>query len=99
MSSCFVVGVDGLSEEEEGTILDALRDRGCGWWHWIENLWLIEHPSDEVPATEIRSLFRERIEAQKTIVVLQISCTDWATYGSESEERSYSKWLKEHWLA
>ena len=99
MSSSFVVGVEGLNEKEEEAILDALRDCGCGWWHWIENIWLIEHPSDEMRAAEIRKLVKDRLEGNNNVVVLRISCTDWATYGPESEERSFAKWLKEHWLA
>ena len=39
MKRRFIIGIEGLSREQEDKFRDYLEERGS-WWHWIGNLWL-----------------------------------------------------------
>jgi hypothetical protein len=58
MNRRFVIGVEGLTKDQERELRDYLASLGA-WWHWIENLWFLSSKKeDEAISTEA---IRDRI--------------------------------------
>ena len=98
MSKKFVVGIEGLSTEQEELFRDFIRKDGSGWWHWIGGFWLVDAATDELTVSKIRDQIRD-VLSEADALVLEVSPITWAAWGPESENRSLSKWVSEFWKA
>ena len=93
MSKKFVVCVDGLSQEMESKFKGFLED--LGWWHWMSGVWLVDS-SDELTVSKIRDYLVE-LDKHINAIVLEVSPVTWASFGPESDDRSFSKWINSNW--
>ena len=95
MSKKFVVGVSGLSDDEKSQFKAFVKENGWGWWHWIDELWLLSTTGNK-DSTEIRDKIIE-IAQDSNAIVLEIEPVTWRSYGPESDDVSFSTWLKRNW--
>lgn len=92
----FVVCIDGETSNDVSAIKEYVGNQKFGWWHWIDNVWLLTTSNPEIKATDIRDAIRKLSES-KWVIVIEVNSVTWAAYGPETSERSMSKWIKEHW--
>lgn len=91
MKKLFIVSVDDATKEQRNAFTSALRTKhkGCGFWHHIENTWIIIDPTGELKASplsdEILSLM-----PKATIMVLQAKPLDYSAYAPVAGH----KWLE-----
>ena len=97
MTKKFVVGVENLSPEQQKLFRDFIQKDGSGWWHWIEGLWLVDAATDELTVSKIRDKIKN-ISKDSNTLVLEVSPITWATFGPESEDYSFKKWVQESWV-
>ena len=93
MSKKFVVCIDGLSQEQESKFKEFLD--GSGWWHWMDGVWIIDG-TDALTVSEIRDYLADLGKSPK-IIVLEVSPVTWASFGPESDNLSFSKWINMYW--
>ena len=98
MSKKFVVSVEGLSVEEQILLRDFIVKDASGWWHMIEGIWLVVAVTDRLTVSNIRNEIMNISKASK-MLVLEVSPITWAALGPESEDHSFSRWVKEYWTA
>jgi hypothetical protein len=97
MKNRFVVGVDALTKEQEKEFVEYLRGRKCGWWHWIDNFWLITNSASDLSLSEIRDELL-RIAPEVRVFVLDMSDPKrWIGQGPKSDERNMFSWLQKTW--
>jgi hypothetical protein len=97
MTKRFVVGVDGLSAEEEGALRAFFASEG-NWWHWINNFWLFIAP-DEMMAATIRDAVAE-IKSSARVLVLRVDdTTAWAGRGpTKPGGKAMFDWIRNNWM-
>ena len=94
----FVVGIDQETSEDTSSFIEYIRQQGFGWWHWIDNFWLLTTRDTQVRTTTLRNKLKE-ITGGKTVIVMEVKSTKWATYGpsGEGDSPNISKWLNSNW--
>jgi len=95
MSRNFVVVVGGPTPEQNKLITEYLdQESGCGWWHWIDNFWLVVDPRESLTAHGIRQKIQELIPNTIHILVLQVEeGSDWSSWAPPSGH----EWFKQNW--
>ena len=98
MTRKFVVGIDEETPEDVSSFLNYIKQQRFGWWHWIDNTWLLTTYNEQVTVVEIRDRLRE-ITGKKTVVVIEVKSVAWATYGpmGEGDSKNISRWIRDYW--
>lgn len=99
MKRRFIIGIEGLSREQEDKFRDYLEERGS-WWHWIGNLWLFctESADSSISAKAIREKIVEINEGIDTLVMEVSEEKDWSARSSaNSKGRRIYNWLEDTW--
>ena len=95
MITRFAIGVSDMSSEEDGKLRDYLKENGYGWWHWIENLWLVIDTSGKLTAGDLFDALRG-IAPEKWNIVLEIEqVKDWAGYGPAGKKQNMFNWFED----
>ena len=99
MKNRFIVGVNGMTEEEEKAFISYIRDKRMGWWHWVSNFWLLVDPSEQIEVVDIRDVLI-RVAPGKRNLVLQVEIEDestWAGLGPTGEKNDMFNWIRKTW--
>lgn len=98
MRKKYIVAVDNATEEQNLEFKSYINDSSCGWWHWIDNLWLLTDPKGEFSAQEIRDKVKECFPKLYCLVIEMSAEGDtWSGYGPKGEDRNMFKWLRDSW--
>lgn len=97
MKKRFIVAVDSSTPEQEQAFREWIAGRG--WWHWLNNFWLIADSSGEMTASEILDRVRGCYPNVDCVVLeLRPDGTDtWAAFGPYSDKRNMFNWLRRNW--
>ena len=97
MKNKFIVSVDQFSDENVRIFAEFLKCYGCGWWHWIQNIWLVIDYTEKLTAEIIANKLNE-IEKNTNNLVFKIdNIQKWHGYGPKIEDSTYFKWIRENW--
>lgn len=98
MRKRFIILVDNTTLEQEQAFIAYIKEEGFGWWHYINNSWLLTINSD-IKASDIRDELKEIFEDEFNLVIELRGDTDdtWAGFGPSSNKRDMFKWLKTTW--
>ena len=84
--------MDNFSKEQEADFIKYLKDNGAGWWHMINNSWLVSSHSNDVTKESIRSELQKNFKG--TLIVLNVTdSANWCGYGQTKD----FEWLKANW--
>jgi hypothetical protein len=98
MKRRFVIGVEGLSKDADTKFRKFLSDLGAGYWHWIENLWLVTVDNDEISTERISKQLNE-LGSERNLVLEIPEDLDWAAWGRPNVKgRTMFEWLKTTWV-
>jgi hypothetical protein len=98
MKKRFIIATAEATPEQNKAFLQKINEAGAGWWHWINNFWLIADWKGQFSVAELRDLIKELYPGADMIVIELNEYDDtWASYGPERAGRSMSKWLRETW--
>ncbi len=80
----FIVAAETLNTREFAEYLDS---NGFGWWHWIENCWLITAQNKAEISTEIlQSKVNSLSETPRCIVIEIQGSHTWSGHGPKSSD-------------
>jgi len=94
MTNTFIVATDNMSWEDENEFVSFLKDKKCGWWHWIENFWIIESDNDSITPKVIIDKLQKINPNVKKIALKVKDPIPWAGYGPETNSAKMFDWLK-----
>ncbi len=100
MSNHFMIAVENLDQDEQKKLADYLSSRNCGWWHWINGMWLVVDGDESLSAEQILENVREIDTADNIALVICVRVQDWAGYGpmsKENEGKNMFHWLQKLW--
>ncbi|CAE6909076.1 hypothetical protein ACOMICROBIO_LKFPLAJE_01936 [Vibrio sp. B1FIG11] len=95
----YIVAAQELTLEAEQQLKDYFEEQELGWWHWIENFWLVTSYNDEVNANTIFEQINTQLPKVRALVIEVGNIPDWSGYGPKNEKSDMFKWLNEHWTA
>jgi hypothetical protein len=98
MKRRFVIAADKLSTEQDKELKEFLHKYG-GYWHWIDNFWLLAvEGQEDVSAAKIRDKIKA-INSESRAIVLEVGeDITWAGFGKKSSAgRNQHDWLKTTW--
>ena len=90
----YIVAVDSGPADESNSVSEMLTDRGCAWWHWIDNFWIVIDQKGVFTATSLRDAILEITHSRNLLVFEIKSRGSWAGFGPSSKKRNSSTWLK-----
>lgn len=98
MKKRFIVSLDSETPEQEKEFVEYLRSNGCGWWHWINNTWMIVDSKGEQTASRLRDDLDKIFPAVRKIV-FELRGTDdtWSGFGPTGKEQNMFNWIKKNW--
>jgi hypothetical protein len=96
MKRHFLIATDNLSRDDSRAVSDHIKALKVGWWHWIDNLWLIATEKDEVDATDLRDAIIELVAPANVLVVEFAEPVTWAGYGPSTNRKNMFAWLQNH---
>lgn len=94
----FVVAVDSSTPEQAEKLGEYIKNNGLGWWHWLNNFWLLTDQYGKKTASDIRSDLKD-IFPGVHLLVLQIDREGdtWSGFGPSGDKKDMFAWLKSTW--
>lgn len=92
----FVLTTDTLTAEQEQSIKTALEQKGCLWWHWLPNLWLVVDASNQTSANGLRDIVQQ-VSLPASCLVLEVPPGYWALRISKDKIDASKGWLDSYW--
>jgi len=92
----FIAAVTGLTKDDEKSFIEFFKERGMGWWHRIDNVWLIATSKDDIGAAEIRD-FLHNIKDSRVSIVSEVDVSTWAGFGPKSTVDETFSWVERNW--
>lgn len=97
MTRYFVIGTERVTRDQSNALRAWLEgQKGVGWWHWIDGLWLVVSSQEDVDVQAIRDQIRE-IAPKTRHLVMEVHPETWSGVGPKSEKRNMFSWLKRRW--
>src|SRR5262249_25491583 len=98
----FIVSIDTATATQIKSIHENVIAKlaGTGWWHWLNNTWLISDPTNNHTAEAIRDKIYKAVPSINCLVVeLRRDGTDtWAGVGPDDvKPDTFSSWLNQNW--
>lgn len=98
MGKRYIVAVDSSTKEQNNALVEFIRKNSLGWWHWLENFWLLTDFRGNFSAKQIRHVINETHPKVYCIVIeLNEHGDTWSGWGPRSDDRNMFKWLNETW--
>ncbi|KTS27614.1 hypothetical protein [Pantoea stewartii] len=94
----FAVALNSSSVEQNEKFKKFINENGLGWWHWIENFWLLTDPKGKFTASDIRDKLNEIFPKVRCIVLsIDNEENSWSGYGPTSEKKNMFNWIRDSW--
>lgn len=96
MSAKFVFALEGGTKELKDAISKRLKEAEYGFWHYIENLWLIDHAEDDISARQLSDWLEQTPGlTQQSWVVLRVDDGS-GDYWGRAVKGAWD-WMAEEW--
>lgn len=100
MKKRFIVTTNPTTVEQDEVFQRWINDQGFGWWHWLNQTWLLIDFSGRWTASEIRDRLLEGIPKLRCLVIeLNESGDTWAGFGPTAAGQDMFSWIRSAWKA
>jgi hypothetical protein len=89
----FVIGVEGISQQQEREFGSFLSEYGT-WWHWLSNVWLLTTNRSDIDRKTIIDTIHE-IDKHANAMILEVD--NIKSYSSILPEKSSA--LSRNWIS
>ncbi len=80
----FIIAADNLRAQEFAEYLDG---NGLGWWHWIENFWLVTAQNrTEISADILQNKVNAFSDSSRCIVIELHGSHTWSGHGPQNSD-------------
>ena len=90
----FVLTLSRSNVETRNQVTNFIKDQGAGWWHYIDDMWLIDDPHGTRDSYEwmedIKALIKN---VEISVMVIWVKEGIYAAYA----ERDGHQWLENNW--
>jgi len=94
----FAVALDSSTKDQNEQLRKFIKDNGLGWWHWINNFWLLTDKNGKLTAKQIREKLNEFYPGVHCIVLsLDKDGDSWSGFGPRNSDKNMFDWLKNTW--
>ncbi|MBG0624982.1 hypothetical protein I4P27_11140 [Enterobacter roggenkampii] len=94
----FAVALDSSTVEQNKKLKEFIEENGLGWWHWINNFWLLTDAKGNFSAQSLREKLNEIYPGVHLLVIsLDKDGESWSGYGPKNETKNMFNWLKDTW--
>ena len=98
MKKRYIVCVNKSKKDQNEEFLKYIRQQRFGWWHYLDNTWLIVDPKGTSEIGQIRDKVKIAFENEYNMIFeLDEGEGTWSGFGPNSPTRNMFKWLKENW--
>lgn len=95
MKKKFIVAASPLTQIESKEISKLFKGK-YGWWHWIDDFWLVTDSTGQLNASSIRDQIIG-IAPSARVMVLDVQGYIWAGHGPNSREENMFTWMWDNW--
>ncbi len=98
MKKRFVIAINDSTKDQDELFLEYIGTNNFGWWHWIDNFWLLVDSEGKITAKELHNNVM-RIYSNNFNFVMEVKeIPAWWAYGAKEEHRNMFTWIEEHWI-
>jgi hypothetical protein len=91
----FVVAMADMDDKQSLEVTNIFKDK-VGWWHWINNFWLVIDTRDQLSCVSIRDELSKVAPGVRKIV-LEVEPVTWAGAGPSTPPNDMFDWIKKSW--
>ena len=92
MMNKYIVSISHFSKDQEENFIKYLKEHNSGWWHIINNFWLVSSNSPLVTKESIREELKKDFNG--TLIVLDTTGSGgWTGFGQTKD----FEWMKNNW--
>jgi hypothetical protein len=93
----YIAAITGLPKADEQLFLGFIKKNGWGWWHRIDNFWLIIDKKDTSSSEQIRDFLMPLKGPVGFVMEIPAEAFGWAAFGpGESADELFS-WVETNW--
>ena len=96
MTRQFVIAVEGASKRMKDAVTNLLDGSEYGYWHWMEDLWLIAGVEGDVGAQSLGEWIEEEIPGLSSLNYLVIEIAPGKEYWGRNVKKAWD-WMEQDW--
>jgi hypothetical protein len=98
MKRRFVVCINEANAEHDKNFIQFLNENKLGYWHWLNNTWLIVDENDSFNANSIRDKVKVLFNNEHNLVIeINDQGDTWSGFGPNGEGKNMFSWIKRNW--
>ena len=97
MKRRFVVGLNEVPKEQEKEIVRYMNANGFGWWHWLDNFWMVIDRQNILSTEKLRDDLRKIAPDTNMMVIEVVGYTSWSGFGPTAPKGNMFDWIHKTW--
>lgn len=98
MKKRFIVALSSSTSERDEAFTGYIKAKNLGWWHWINNFWLLADSSGQLTAEKLRDDLDDLYpKVRKMIFELSSEGDTWAGFGPKTKDNNMFDWVDKYW--
>jgi len=94
----FIISLNNTTRQQQKEFADYLTRTGVGFWHWLENTWLIVDRNNVFTAEQLREILDLFFPKVHNLVIQLNHYNDtWAGFGPSGDNKNMFNWLNTTW--
>ena len=93
----YIAAVNGLSKDDEQKFLGFIRENGWGWWHRIDNFWMIIDRKDQSSTEQIRDFLMPLSGTIGIVIEVPDTSNSWHGFAPEASLEKVFSWVHVTW--
>jgi len=93
----FIVALNSSTKDQDEAFQKIIHENGWGWWHWVDNFWIVTSSSTELGSQELYKKVQVAYPGVRMLISEMENVSTWWGFGPNSEEKNMFKWLFDYW--
>ena len=96
MRKKYIILTTEESTETSTVLVKYFTDNKFGYWHWINNVWLLDEGAIKRDKVEIRDAIGKLLPSFH-FIVMDMEKPNWTARGDDSPANNMFTWLQQNW--
>jgi len=97
MKKRYIICVNDSNKEQNNLFMEYIKENGLGWWHYIDNFWLLTDISGKLSASIIRDQLNIIYGVRNMVIEINQNSDNWAGFGPQNENENMFDWIQKNW--